>query len=264
MNKLFLRKVLFNNEFKPGRRFDLFIAFLIIFNITVLILESVESYTSTYGDLFFAIEALVTIIFTLEYATRVFVSKNRKDYIFSFYGIVDFLSIVPFFAMIFFSGVQALATIRILRLFRLLRLFKLFEVLHESQHLLHALRASAPKIGIFILSVLFVSVIFGSALSIVERDTDGFENIPRAIYFSIITITTVGYGDIVTQTPLGMILTSLLILVGYGIIAVPTGVVTIELINQHRKSKLKVCSNCNFGNDKTHIYCCQCGSSLKA
>lgn len=257
-----IHDILFDDNNVHGRIFDLVITCVILFSVFILVLESIESLGTTYATLFFIIEAIITLIFTIEYLMRLKFAKNSKEYAFSFYGIIDFLSLIPFYLMIFFSGAQAFAVIRILRLFRLMRIFKMAEALSEAEHLVHAIKNSIPKIGIFIITICFISLIFASILTIIEANTPGFSSIPEALYYTILIITTMGFGEVLPQTLLGQSLTAFLILLGYGVIAVPTGIITVELISKNKKSKIKLCGDCEKTNSEENNYCYNCGARL--
>lgn len=255
-----LRKIFYEKN-KESKKFDIALAILIIISVTVVILESVHEIKQTIGHYLIALEILFTILFTIEYALRIYSAPKKKEYTLSFYGIIDLISIIPLYIGIIIPVARAGSALRMLRLFRLFRFLKMFHIVDESNNLANALRRSLPKIVVFVITVLFISIITGSILSIVETG-EGFQNIPEGIYFAVNVLTTVGYSDILPVTPLGKVLVGIIVLIGYGIIAVPTGIITIELINMHKKRKIKVCGICRTLNEEDANYCKNCGTSL--
>lgn len=228
-------------------------------------LESVQEVKHTYGDLLYKIEWLFTGLFTAEYLARLWVVLHKRKYIFSFFGIVDLLSILPTYLAIIFTGAQSLLVIRSLRLLRIFRIFKLARFIGESQHLVRALKASQYKVIVFLTTVITAVIIFGTLIYLIEGPNHGFTSIPLSIYWAIVTMTTVGYGDIAPQTTLGQTLASLIMIMGYGIIAVPTGIVSSEMIQLKRKEKIttQVCPHClKEGHDNDAIYCKYCGGEI--
>ena len=241
-----IHEIIFEAETPAGKAFDIALLVMILLSVLVVSLESIESYSLRFGRLFFYLEWGLTILFTLEYLLRIFSVRRPWGYILSFFGIVDLLSILPTFLSLFISGSQYLITIRALRLLRIFRVFKLGNYLAQSQILLSALRASRIKIVVFLGAVLASVVIIGSLMYLVEGGANsGFNSIPESIYWAIVTITTVGYGDIAPATPLGKFLSSILMILGYGIIAVPTGIVSVELAQAESEAKAKICGDAN-------------------
>ncbi|MFC2087529.1 ion transporter [Bacteroidota bacterium] len=258
----YLNDILFNSNTKPGKIFDVVLFITIILSIVIVTLDSVQKYNQQYGILFKQIEWVITIIFTVEYVLRIIVSKNTSSYIFGFYGIIDFMSLIPTYLTYIFIGTQSLVVIRTLRLLRIFRVLKLTRYSKESQVLVEAIKASRRKIGVFIFVIFTIVIIVGTVMYLVEGSTNGFHSIPRSMYWTIVTITTVGYGDISPQTPLGQLIASFLMLIGYAIIAVPTGIVTVELSRQFRPDRKK-CEHCeNEENDIDAVYCKNCGKSM--
>lgn len=254
------REIFFGNSI-IGKRFDISLSIFIFLSILVIIFESITIFKETIGEYLFFLEILFTILFTIEYVLRIYSANDRKAYIFSFYGIVDLVSILPLYLGIFFPIARAGASIRILRIFRLFRFLKMFHIVDESNHLGHAIKRSLPKVFVFVITVFFISIITGSLLSIIEQG-EGFDNMLEGIYFSVNILTTVGYTDVMPVTILGKLIVGIIVLIGYGIIAVPTGIVTIELINMHKKLKLKVCGYCNSANEEDSNFCKKCGTAL--
>jgi len=267
--KELLRKKIFNIIFeadtKPGKVFDVVLLIVILFSVLIVILESVPRYESRYGDFLRAIEWGVTIIFTLEYILRIIVAKKPFAYIFSFYGIIDLLSVLPTYLGIFFVGTQSLVVIRALRLLRIFRILKLTRYTSEGMTIIRALRASREKISVFIFAVLTLVIIIGTIMYLIEGEANGFTSIPRGIYWAVVTLTTVGYGDIAPATNLGQFIASFVMILGYAIIAVPTGIVTAEFAREKRATResRKCCSSClKEGHEEDAGFCRFCGEKL--
>ncbi len=261
-----IHETIFEADTKWGKIFDIILLIFIILSVVVVILESVEIYDVKYHSLFFAIEWVFTIVFTIEYALRVYALMKPTKYIFSFYGIIDLLSILPTYLSLFVGGTQYLVTIRILRLLRIFRIFKLSRYIHESSHLIDALQASRRKISIFLSTVLLLVIIMGSLMYLIEGGQEsGFDSIPRSMYWAIVTLTTVGYGDITPVTSFGQFIAAIIMIMGYGIIAVPTGIVTAELAltGSANKTNTQVCRRCSFSEHENDAeFCKKCGFSL--
>lgn len=254
--------VIFEAETAAGKAFDIALLWLIIFSIFVVMLESVESFWKQFALIFSILEWFFTLLFTLEYLVRLLTVKHPWRYAVSFFGVVDLLSIIPTYLSLIFVGSHYLLVIRTLRLLRVFRVLKLGRMVSESQALLRALQASRHKIMVFLSSVLALVVILGTMMYMIEGGENGFSSIPRAIYWAIVTLTTVGYGDIAPQTVLGQTLASLVMILGYAIIAVPTGIVTSELtqIQQHTEANIPACPNCRAASQETLARFCKfCG-----
>lgn len=262
-----IRDIIFRHDTPKGKAFDIALLVLIIMSILVVMLESVHSLNDRFHEVFLVIEWILTILFTIEYILRIYTVEKKLAYITSFYGIVDLMSIVPTYLTLFALPIQYLSTVRILRLLRVFRIFKLTQFLGESKILVSALKASRPKITVFITTVVICSVIIGSVMYMVEGEENGFTSIPKSIYWAIVTLTTVGYGDIAPQTSLGQGLAALLMIMGYGIIAVPTGIVTTELANASRDAEdddtieCPVCDTSELDADSK--FCKHCGTGLE-
>jgi voltage-gated potassium channel len=248
----------------PGKLFDVLLIFAILLSVTVVFLESIEELKNDYGQIFYALEWGFTILFTIEYLFRIISVNKPLRYIFSFYGIIDFLSIAPTYLSLVIVGSQYLLAIRILRLLRVFRVFKLTNLLTQSNILVEALKASRAKIAVFLFAVLTSVVVIGAIIYVVEGPENGFTSIPVSMYWAIVTLTTVGYGDISPQTPLGQFIASIVMIMGYAIIAVPTGIVSVEIASATRKQiTTQVCPNCLAeGHDKDASHCKYCGSKL--
>jgi voltage-gated potassium channel len=260
-----LQEIIYESNTIPGKIFDVSLLILIVASILIVMLDSVEQWHVAYGDFFLIMEWIFTVIFTIEYILRLISIKKPIRYVFSFFGIIDLLAIIPSYLSIFFLGAQSLLVLRALRLLRVFRIFKLTHFLTEMQFLGVAIRGSVKKISIFMFVVLMLVVILGSIMYLVEKGEHGFSTIPDSIYWAIVTITTVGYGDISPVSATGKFVASIIMLMGYGIIAVPTGIVTTEMALAARKSdqKNEVCPKCGKeGHDRDALYCKRCGELL--
>jgi voltage-gated potassium channel len=227
--------------------------------------KTVAGIHAAYGPALRALEWGFTVIFTVEYALRVWSAPRRLGYVFSFFGVVDLLSILPTYVSVFVPGGQALLTVRALRLLRVFRVLKLGEYLSEASHIARALRQSRRKIIVFLATVLTLVVVLGSVMYVIEGSSNGFTSIPRSVYWAIVTLTTVGYGDIAPRTGVGQAVAALIMIIGYGIIAVPTGIVTVELGNVARsEAALRIaCPRCALaGHDADARFCRRCGERL--
>ena len=260
-----LHEIIFEADTRAGRLFDLTLIWLILLSVATVILESVRSVRAQYGDLLYTLEWVFTLLFTVEYVLRLLSVRRPLRYATSFFGIVDLLAIIPTYLSIFIPGSQYLLVIRILRLLRVFRLLKLSEYVTEADTLRTALHASRRKISVFLSVVVLLVVVIGSLMYVVEGEEHGFTSIPVSIYWAIVTLTTVGYGDLSPRTPLGQILASLVMVIGYGIIAVPTGIVSVELAHATRQQRMmkQLCPACGAeGHDPDAVYCKYCGASL--
>ncbi len=254
---------MFEADTKAGKLFDTLLFITIAFSVIIVMLNSDKELHARFGDLFLTIEWVITILFTLEYIFRIYAVKKPFKYIFSFYGIIDLLSILPTYISLFVSGAHMLLVIRMLRLMRIFRVFKLARYVNASNVLLTALKSSRIKIVVFLEVVMIIVVITGSIMYLVEGDESGFTSIPKSIYWAIVTITTVGYGDIAPQTVLGQTIASMLMIVGFAIIAVPTSIIGSELIKSKTRNNTQVCQGCNYNeHDDDAKYCKKCGESL--
>ncbi len=257
-------KVMFSDETRVGRMFDIILLWAIILSVLGVMLESVDHIRRDYGPLLEWIEWVFTILFTIEYFLRILSARRPLRYIFSFFGLVDLLSILPTFLGLFIQGPQFLRIIRILRLLRVFRILKLARYLSEADNLLQALRDSRAKITVFLVGVFAAAVIMGTLMYIIEDAESGFTSIPRSIYWAIVTLTTVGFGDITPQTVLGQAFASVLMIIGYGIIAVPTGIVTAEY-TMKKTAKHKhhsYCDSCGSLVEEEDNFCSNCGNDL--
>ena len=259
-----LNEIIFGTETKAGKNFDIFLLVVILLSTFVVLLDSVSTFSAPTHHALKKLEWFFTILFTVEYIARLYCSPHPMRYARSFYGLVDLISIVPSYIAIFFAGSQYFLVVRLLRLLRLFRILKLFRYSGEANLLVRALWSSRRKILIFLFVILVFAAIFGALMYLIEGTENGFTSIPQSIYWAIVTITTVGYGDVSPVTPLGKMLSSLVMILGYSIIAVPTGIITAELANEMRLERsLKRCKNCGrAGHETDAMHCKFCGASI--
>jgi voltage-gated potassium channel len=262
--RLKLHEIIFEADTKPGKIFDVILIAAIILSVIAVMLDSVRSINNNYGNLLYIVEWFFTILFSLEYLLRLFSIGRPLKYAFSFFGIVDLLAIIPTYLSLLFPGTQYLLVIRLLRVLRIFRVLKIVQYIGEARLLKQAMIASKRKIIVFLFAVLTMAVIVGSMIYLIEGEANGFSSIPKSIYWAIVTLTTVGYGDISPQTGLGQLLAAMLMIMGYGIIAVPTGIVTVEMGNlKHKGVTAQSCPDCGSeGHDPDAIYCKYCGEKL--
>lgn len=260
-----LHEVIYESNTRAGKIFDVTLLFFIVASIVVVMLDSVASMHVRYGNLFYGLEWFFTIVFTIEYILRLICIKRPSKYVFSGLGIIDLLAIIPSYLSVLYIGSQSLMVFRVLRLLRVFRIFRLVHFLSEMQFLHVAILNSLRKISIFILFVISTVVILGSVIYLVEGEKNGFTSIPQSVYWAIVTITTVGYGDIAPATPLGKMIASFIMLLGYGILAVPTGIITTEmaLSAKARRQDNEACRTCGKeGHDYDAKFCKFCGGGL--
>ena len=257
-----LYRIIFESDSPVGKWFDIILILSIFISVIVVMLDSVESINAVYGGLFLSMEWFFTVLFTLEYLLRIFCARKPVKYAASFFGIIDLLAVLPTYLSLLIPGSQYLLVIRILRVLRVFRVLKLAKFLGESEMLLQALRASRRKIAIFLFTVLTLVVVLGSLMYVIESRENGFTSIPRSIYWAIVTLTTVGYGDIHPKTGLGQALAAVIMLLGYGLIAVPTGIITVEASTLRQKSS-RTCAGCGSKNHESDaVFCKYCGERL--
>ncbi|WP_027480811.1 ion transporter [Deinococcus pimensis] len=259
-----LGNVIFESDTRAGRAFDLLLIVLILLSVLSVMLESVEWIRASYGGRLRDIEGAFTLLFTVEYFLRLVSARRWWRYALSPLGFVDLVAILPAYLVLFLPGAQYLLVIRALRLLRIFRILKLTRYLSEANLLTSALRASSAKIVVFLATVLTLVTIIGAAMYVIEGPRNGYTSIPTSIYWAIVTLTTVGYGDIAPKTGLGKALASLAMILGYGIIAVPTGIVTAGIAReQARRDAGRVCPNCGLsGHDGDALHCRRCGARL--
>lgn len=260
-----IHEIIFEADTPMGKLFDIVLMIAIILSVVIVLLDSVAPLNEKYGLLFLSIEWVLTILFTFEYILRIYSVKKASKYIFSFYGIIDFLAILPTYLSLFVVGSHFLMIIRILRLMRVFRVLKLARYVNAAKSLRLAFNNSRAKIVVFLELVVALVVIMGSIMYLVEGPENGFTNIPVSIYWAIVTVTTVGYGDIAPHTVFGQTLASLLMIIGYAIIAVPTGLISGEIVMSAKKKSqnTQVCQNCLCDEHDTNAkYCKICGEKL--
>lgn len=259
-----VHEIIFEADTPAGRWFDILLIASILVSVVVVMLDSVSSLKQQHGEMLVDLEWFFTILFTIEYIFRLISVGRALKYATSFFGIIDLLAILPTYVSILFPASRFLTVIRILRILRIFRILKLVQYLHEANSLFQALRASRRKITVFLFVVFSLVVILGSFMYVIEGEENGFTSIPRSIYWAVVTLTTVGYGDISPQTSLGQTLAAIIMILGYSIIAVPTGVVTVE-ISRIQKSAVstQVCPQCSReGHDPDAVFCKYCGAKL--
>ncbi|MCP3142840.1 ion transporter [Pyxidicoccus xibeiensis] len=259
-----LHTIIFEADTPAGKAFDVALLWAIVFSIIAVMLESVAAMREQYGSVLRAVEWFFTALFTVEYVLRIIAVRRPFLYMRSFFGLVDLLAILPTLLSILIPGAQSLLVVRVLRLLRIFRVLKLAHLLGQAEILITALRASRPKITVFLGTVLTIVVITGALMYVIEGGNNGFDSIPRAMYWAIVTVTTVGFGDITPKTMLGQFVASVLMVMGYGIIAVPTGIVSVELAAATRHAvDTRACLGCGVqGHDLDASHCKYCGHSL--
>lgn len=258
-------EIVFEADTPAGKAFDISLLILILISTIIIMIESVPSVSAAYGRGFIIIEWLLTGLFTLEYILRLATARNRVRYMLSVFGLIDLLSILPTYLAIFISGAQVFMVIRVLRLFRVFRILKLVHMLGAGNSLRTALLASRHKIMVFLFAVVLIVILSGALMYVIEGAENGFSSIPQAVYWAIVTLTTVGYGDIAPQTIVGQFIASVIMILGYGILAVPTGIVSAEMIAIKDKDKIstQTCPVCmREGHDSDAIYCKYCSAKL--
>jgi voltage-gated potassium channel len=269
-----LHEIIYEADTPMGKWFDLILIFIILISVILVMLESVTEFDEKYHGALLTMEWIITIFFTIEYIARIVSIRKPSSYIFSFYGIIDFLSTIPLYLSYLVAGSQVLLAVRALRLLRIFRILKLVQYIGEASQLRTAMRASRTKIAVFIYVVLILSIIMGTLMYLIESPESGFTSIPRSIYWTIVTLTTVGYGDIAPQTTIGQFMATVIMILGYGIIAVPTGIVTVEFAKHSGKGKDEdqnhmvhintlSCSACGVeGHRDDASHCFKCGELL--
>ncbi|SHJ10514.1 voltage-gated potassium channel [Tangfeifania diversioriginum] len=256
-------EIIFEADTRTGKVFDIALLIIILMSVVLVMLESVPGIRKSHGEMLTILEWGITLIFTFEYFVRIAVVRKPRKYIFSFYGIIDLLSILPTYLSLILIGSQSLIVIRMLRMLRVFRILKLTRYTQAGRTLARALWASREKISVFIFFVIILVVIIGTMMYLVEGKDGGFTSIPTSIYWAIVTLTTVGYGDISPVTAFGQFLASFVMILGYAIIAVPTGIVTAEMINPTGEKNMQVCPTCMHDkHDNDAVYCKKCGAKL--
>jgi voltage-gated potassium channel len=268
-----LHEIIYEADTPLGKLFDVVLLFLIVLSVVLVMLESVKWIDIKYHDILYFCEWVITIFFTIEYIARIITVKKPTSYIFSFYGIIDFLSTIPLYLSIILAGSNYLIAVRALRLLRVFRILKITRYVGESNKLARALRDSKAKILVFLFAVLIIAIIAGTLMYLIEGEESGFVSIPVSVYWCIVTLTTVGFGDIAPVTPLGQLLAALIMIMGYGIIAVPTGIVSAEYTKSLGKQDVlgkdyvhvntQACRNCGAQKHRDDAkFCHKCGNEL--
>ena len=258
-----IKIIIFGTDTKMGKLFDVVLIITIILSIITVLLDSVVEYNQQYGHIFNIAEWTFTIMFTVEYILRIYSIRRSFSYIFSFFGVIDFLAIIPSYLSLFLSGTEVFAVIRVLRVLRIFRVLKLVQFMGEADLLMKAMIASRRKIFIWLFFVMNIVIVLGSVIYLVEGGKAGFDSIPRSIYWAIVTLTTVGYGDVVPQTSLGQAIAAFIMILGYSIIAVPTGIVTSEITFSAKSTKEQRCVVCGKeGLNEDAKFCSNCASKL--
>jgi len=262
--RMVLHEVIFEADTPAGKIFDILLIASILASVVAVMLDSIAAVRIRYGVLLYGIEWFFTLLFTTEYLLRVLSVGRPAKYMGSFFGLVDLMAIIPTYLSLFLPGSQYLLVIRILRILRIFRILKLVVYLSEARLLIKALKASSRKIAVFLYTVLTLVVLFGSLMYVIEGGNSGFTSIPRSIYWAIVTLTTVGYGDISPQTVLGQTVASLIMILGYAIIAVPTGIVTVQMTRTFGSQvSTQSCPECSAeGHDVDARHCKYCGAEL--
>ncbi|GAB1264645.1 ion transporter [Aurantivibrio infirmus] len=253
--------VIFGTDTPAGKRFDLMLICAIVLSVAAFMLDSIESVSASYGVYLTVLEWIFTLAFTIEYGVRIYCSPKPIAYMRSGYGVIDLLSVLPTYLSFFFPGTSYVLIIRLLRVLRIFRILKLVRLTGEANILIRSILASRRKILVFFSSILVAATIIGSFMYLIEGAENGFTSIPKSVYWTIVTITTVGYGDITPHTVLGQTLAALTMLIGYSVIAVPTGILTAELATEMQRTRtIKNCQNCNrSGHEMDANYCRFCG-----
>jgi len=262
-----IHEIIYEADTPMGKLFDIVLLILILLSVIIVMLESVKSIDEQFHDLFLIIEWVITIFFTFEYIARIITVKKPQNYIFSFYGIIDFLSTIPLYLSFILVGSNFLLTVRAMRLLRVFRILKITRYVGEGNKLKKALIESRAKISIFIFAVLIVAIVAGTLMYLIEGEESGFTNIPVSVYWCIVTLTTVGFGDITPLTPAGQFLASLIMILGYGVIAVPTGIVSAQYVRKNADDYVHVntlsCHNCGESKHRDDSkYCHKCGQNM--
>jgi voltage-gated potassium channel len=258
-----LYTIIFESDTPGGKMFDLALLVAIVLSVAVVMMDSVDSFHAAHADLLNNLEWTFTILFTLEYIARLLCVRAPWGYVFSFFGVIDLLAFLPSYISLVIPTANYLLMIRVLRLLRVFRILKLGHYLKESDTLVTALRASQRKITVFLFTVFMIVLIVGTLMCLIEGDENGFDSIPHGVYWAIVTLTTVGYGDITPHTVLGRILACLIMILGYGIIAVPTGIFSVELHQAAQMKDARACPSCQtLEKDSAARFCRHCGQAF--
>lgn len=254
-------RIIFESDSPAGKSFDVVLIITIVISVAIVLFDSIENVNASIGNGLLKIEWFLTGVFSLEYLLRLYSARRRFRYVRSFFGFVDLISIVPTYLSILIPGSQYLTVIRVIRVIRVFRVLKLVKYVAEADLILSALKSSGRKITVFLLGVLIIVVIVGSMIYMIEGSSSGFSSIPKSIYWAIVTLTTVGYGDLSPKTPLGQILAATIMILGYGLIAVPTALVSMELSQVIDRRHKRLCPKCQFAEtDPNAKFCRRCSA----
>jgi voltage-gated potassium channel len=260
-----LHEIVFEADTRKGKIFDIFLLIAILFSVIIVMLDSVPSIVAENQRIFYTLEWVFTILFSIEYLMRLWITRKPWKYALSFYGVVDLLSVLPTYIALIVTGPQYLMIIRVLRLMRIFRVLKIARYVSEFNNLKSAMKRSRAKIIVFLVFIFGTVMILGTVMYLIEGAQNGFTSIPRSVYWAVVTLTTVGYGDIAPQTALGQFIASVIMIMGYGIIAVPTGIVTAELVRtEDVHLNTQACPSCSKeGHEDDAVHCKFCGEPLR-
>jgi voltage-gated potassium channel len=262
--RLRARRVIFEADTPGGRAFDVVLLVLIVFSVLLVMVESITPFRQEHAATLLVLEWVVTILFTIEYVARLLTAEHPGRYARSFFGIIDLLAILPVYISVIIPGAQSLLVVRSLRLLRVFRVFKMAQWLREANYLLRAVQNSTQKIVVFLLTVLLINVIVGSTMYTVEGPANGFDSMFTGVYWSIVTMSTVGFGDIAPSTGLGQVLAACLMIMGYSVIAVPTGIVSAEVTTARNEERRRACPSCGHADHRVGAgFCERCGAPLE-
>jgi voltage-gated potassium channel len=260
-----IRKVIHESDTPQGRRFDKWLILAILLSLVLVMVESMHQVRDRYGSLLKVGEAIIVVFFSIEYGLRVWSARKPLKWALSFYGLIDLLAILPSYLSLLWPGLRFLVVLRAVRLMRIFRILGLFNYMREARILLLSLAASRQRIIVFMLAVLALVTVFGTIMFVIEPKEAGFTSIPRSIYWAIVTLTTVGYGDIAPVTALGQMIASGIMILGYAIIAIPTGIVTVEMVRHSKSARPKDCQRCGASDHAADArYCRICGEKFEA
>lgn len=261
--------IIFKTNTKEGRRFDIILLWVILLSVTTIVFDSIPNLNAKHKLILYSLEWVFTILFNLEYIIRIWSHPKRTNYIFSFWGVIDLISFLPTYLSLFLPGYHYFVIIRTMRFLRVFKVMKMMRFYKEALGLAKALRVSFYKVSVFLFVVVVITTIVGTLMFVVEDGQNGFSSIPQCIYWAIVTVTTVGYGDVVPQTVIGKVLSSFTMIIGYAIIAVPTGIITVEMSKQSRPTSKKnledrdiYCDDCGDITFHDSYFCHNCGKKL--
>lgn len=262
--KTTLYTIIFGTDTRAGQLFDIVLIYSILISVLAVMLDTVQSVSKSFGGILWIVEWFFTLLFTAEYLVRIYCTPDRKRYVFSFFGLIDLVSIIPTYLALVVAGANYLLVIRLMRVLRVFRVFKMMRYMTEANLLMRSVWLARRKIAVFFFCVLVLATVFGCLMFLIEGPRNGFSSIPKSIYWTIVTITTVGYGDITPHTVIGQIVATLAMLTGYSIIAIPTGIITAELAMEMRKERAhSICSKCGrAGHEVDAVFCVGCGERL--